>query len=91
MGWILNVKQTAILIFGWALVLFGIAGTILPIIPGVPLFVAGLIILTRHYAWANRLLARVRVIAAKFKNAWSRCTRRRHPDWSQSGCPGDEI
>lgn len=84
-------KQTAILISGWALVLLGIAGTILPIIPGVPLFFAGLIILARHYAWANRLLARLRAIAVKFKNAWSRRPRRRHPGWSQGGCSGDHV
>ena len=37
---------------GWALVCAGIAGIILPVIPGVPLLIAGLVVLSARYRWA---------------------------------------
>ncbi|WP_260703416.1 PGPGW domain-containing protein [Edaphobacter flagellatus] len=45
---------------GWALLLAGIAGCILPVIPGVPLLLAGLLILARDYRWAKSMLHRVK-------------------------------
>ncbi|WP_423201801.1 PGPGW domain-containing protein [Edaphobacter modestus] len=45
---------------GWFLLAAGIAGCVLPIIPGIPLAIAGLIILGRDYAWARSLQRRVK-------------------------------
>ena len=45
---------------GWVLLALGIAGCILPVIPGIPLLFAGLIILARDYAWARSALRRVK-------------------------------
>lgn len=42
---------------GWALIGVGVAGLVLPIIPGIPLLVAGLIALSAQYKWASRCLA----------------------------------
>ena len=39
---------------GWLLILVGVAGCVLPIIPGVPLILAGLALLAEEYAWARR-------------------------------------
>lgn len=49
---------------GWGLLAAGIAGCVLPVIPGIPLAIAGLVILARDYVWARRTLghARRRVI-----------------------------
>lgn len=41
---------------GWGLLGMGIAGCVLPVIPGIPLLLAGLLVLARDYAWARRLL-----------------------------------
>jgi uncharacterized membrane protein YbaN (DUF454 family) len=41
---------------GWALLAVGVAGCILPVIPGIPLALAGLLILARDYAWARGAL-----------------------------------
>jgi uncharacterized membrane protein YbaN (DUF454 family) len=41
---------------GWALLAIGIAGCLLPVIPGIPFALAGLLILARDYAWARRAL-----------------------------------
>jgi uncharacterized membrane protein YbaN (DUF454 family) len=45
---------------GWGLLAAGIAGCILPVIPGIPLALAGLIILARDYAWARAALRRAK-------------------------------
>lgn len=37
---------------GWALVCAGVIGLILPIIPGVPLLLGGLVVLSARYRWA---------------------------------------
>ena len=37
---------------GWALVCAGILGMILPVIPGMPLLIGGLVVLSARYRWA---------------------------------------
>ncbi len=45
---------------GWCLLVVGIAGCILPVIPGIPLALAGLLILARDYAWARSALQKLK-------------------------------
>jgi len=45
---------------GWFLITAGIAGCVLPVIPGIPLLFAGLIILARDYAWARSALRKAK-------------------------------
>jgi uncharacterized membrane protein YbaN (DUF454 family) len=52
-GWLRKVT-------GWGLLAAGIAGCILPVIPGFPLVIAGLLILARDYVWAKRALHRAK-------------------------------
>jgi uncharacterized membrane protein YbaN (DUF454 family) len=58
-------KTVALLAPGWALLVAGVAGLFLPILPGIPLLLAALIILSRHHAWARRLLAALRTRFAR--------------------------
>jgi uncharacterized protein len=54
-GWIPRVSRPVTLwriAVGWALVCAGLIGLILPVIPGVPLLIAGLVILSARYRWA---------------------------------------
>ena len=37
---------------GWALVCAGVTGLVLPVIPGIPLLIAGLVVLSARYRWA---------------------------------------
>jgi uncharacterized protein YqgC (DUF456 family) len=37
---------------GWALVCAGVLGLVLPVIPGVPLLLGGLVVLSARYRWA---------------------------------------
>ncbi|HZR30462.1 MAG TPA: PGPGW domain-containing protein [Terriglobales bacterium] len=53
-------KQVALLIVGWAFILIGIVGLFLPVLQGILFIVIGLVILSTEYAWANRLLTKLR-------------------------------
>ena len=53
-------KRILILIVGWAFIVLGILGLFLPILQGVLFLLVGLIILSSEYAWAHRLLAKLR-------------------------------
>jgi uncharacterized membrane protein YbaN (DUF454 family) len=59
-GWL---RQAA----GWGLLLAGIAGCVLPILPGFPLLIAGLLILARDYVWAKRAVGKARRWAVKIR------------------------
>jgi hypothetical protein len=49
-------KRVAVTIAGFTLVLVGIAGLVLPILPGWLLIIPGLALLGTEYVWAQRLL-----------------------------------
>ncbi|HXJ89084.1 MAG TPA: PGPGW domain-containing protein [Candidatus Binatia bacterium] len=63
-----------VLILGSILLLLGAIGLVLPLLPGIPLLIAGLVILSREYNWARRLIARGRrrlpAALAKSRQAW---------------------
>ncbi len=41
------------LIVGWILIGFGVLGIVLPILPGIPLLILGLVVLSTQYQWAH--------------------------------------
>jgi len=45
---------------GWALLAAGIAGCVLPVIPGIPLLLAGLLVLAQDYLWAKSALGKTK-------------------------------
>lgn len=45
---------------GAALVVVGVAGVFLPVLPGIVLILAGLGLLGREFAWAGRMVERAR-------------------------------
>jgi uncharacterized membrane protein YbaN (DUF454 family) len=51
---------------GWILVVLGAAGLILPVLPGTPLLIAGLVMLSTEHRWARNCLRRVKVWTRKF-------------------------
>jgi len=60
------VKDLALVVLGWILMLAGIVGLLLPILPGIPFLLTGLIILGQHHAWAQRIAALLRAKARRF-------------------------
>lgn len=69
-----KVKKIFLEALGWALLATGLAGLLLPILPGIPLGIAGLLILSREYAWAGKLIEALRkrfpTLARKSELAW---------------------
>jgi uncharacterized membrane protein YbaN (DUF454 family) len=53
-------KKLLAVVLGWALVALGAIGIILPILPGIPVLLVGLFILSSEYVWAHQLLGRIR-------------------------------
>ena len=93
-----NKMKLPVLVLGWILMVAGALGLLLPILPGIPLLIAGLVILSREYDWARRLLARGRkvlpIVSARIRRIWLRVGMR-HPQRSPKptdGCayPSDE-
>ena len=72
---------------GWSLVCIGVLGIILPVIPGLPLLAAGLLVLSARYRWATisvRWVRRkVRQVAAR------RGGRKRSPSGFNDGRAGN--
>jgi len=45
------------LLLGWICIAIGLLGIVLPIIPGIPLLIAGLVLLSSQYRWAHASVA----------------------------------
>jgi uncharacterized membrane protein YbaN (DUF454 family) len=54
------VKRVALIVAGWALLLLGAVGLLLPVLPGVLFLVVGLSILSVEYEWARRWVVALR-------------------------------
>ncbi|ADV84635.1 PGPGW domain-containing protein [Terriglobus saanensis] len=57
---------------GWALIVLGLVGCLLPIAPGLPLLIAGLALLAKDYAWARKVLEKGRHKWDGLKARWAR-------------------
>ena len=59
---------------GWVLLVLGVVGLFLPLLPGIVLLIAGLVVLSREYEWARRLLRygreRFPLVAANVQQFW---------------------
>ena len=73
---------------GWGLLLTGVAGCILPVIPGIPLILGGLVLLAKDYAWAEQALKRVKCWVIQLRRK-AQAKREARPMATQ-GSPGDE-
>src|SRR5947209_5168407 len=60
-----STRRWALTVVGFALVAVGIAGLVLPILPGWALIISGFVVLSREYSWANSALAFARRHAAR--------------------------
>ena len=55
-----KLKRIGILIVGWAFIVLGIIGLVLPVLQGILFLLIGLLILSTEYAWAHNLLHKLR-------------------------------
>jgi len=73
-------KRVAVTIAGFALLLAGLAGLLLPIVPGWLLIIAGLALLGTEYVWAQRLLRIAKEKAVQAKDMVFRKKAEEEPD-----------
>lgn len=73
-----NGRRVGVSILGILLILVGVVGLALPILPGWLLIFAGFAVLSTEYVWAERMLRRAKAVAASAKEKASR--RVRPPD-----------
>jgi uncharacterized protein YqgC (DUF456 family) len=55
-----TLRLFAKLVVGWSMLLLGVVGIVLPIVPGIPFLLAGLVMLSRRYAWAEKAIDIIR-------------------------------
>ena len=71
-------RRAVLTLIGFVLVLVGVAGLVLPVLPGWVLIIAGFAVLSREYSWAHAGLAFARKHAARSgRKLRSLATRRR--------------
>ena len=54
-----KMKRVLLIAAGWLFIVLGIVGLFLPILQGILFLIVGLLILSREYTWANKLLLRL--------------------------------
>lgn len=85
-----NFRRVLVAIAGGLLVLLGLAGFALPVLPGTLFLVAGLLLWSSEFRWAKDILARVRATLADRSSKWkegkgSRFRRRPEGGQGESG------
>ena len=70
-----KVKKIVLLILGWGFIVLGIVGLFLPFLQGILFLLVGLVLLSREYVWAQRVLDKVR---ARFPAAAGRIEEASH-------------
>ena len=54
-------RRIAVVALGWVLILLGMAGLVLPVMPGAVLIVVGAFMVNPQWAWPRRMLDKCRV------------------------------
>ena len=72
-------RRAALTLIGFTLVAIGLAGLVLPVLPGWVLIIAGFAVLSREYSWAHSALAFARRQAARSGTKLRSLVTRRRP------------
>lgn len=67
-------------VVGVVLIVLGLAGVVLPLLPGPALIIAGLLVLATEFAWARVVLERVRHHSDNFMERMKALRKRRNSD-----------
>jgi len=84
-------RRAALTLIGFALVGIGLAGLLLPVLPGWVLIIAGFAVLSREYAWAHSGLAFARRHAARSGRKLRSLATRRRGQPTDEAAPSGEI
>ena len=85
-------RRAALTLVGFVLVALGLAGLVLPVMPGWILIIAGFAVLSREYAWADSGLSFARRHAARGgRKLRSLAAQRRRPRTVDIADPSGEV
>ncbi|HVW34513.1 MAG TPA: PGPGW domain-containing protein [Acidimicrobiia bacterium] len=84
-------RRAAITVIGFLLVALGIAGLLLPVLPGWVFIIAGFAVLSREYSWAQSALAYARRKAAEGGEGIRVLTRRMRRRPAEVFLPADDV
>ena len=84
-------RRCALTLIGFALVGIGLAGLLLPVLPGWVLIIAGFAVLSREYAWAHSGLTFARRHAARSGRKLRSLATRRRGQPTDEATPSSEI
>ena len=71
-------KRYSMLLLGWLFLLVGLIGGLLPILPGWPFGVAGIIILSKEHEWAHRLVEWIKMKFPRFGRIMEKSSQESH-------------
>ena len=74
-----QVKRFFIILIGFTLVLLGIIGWAVPIVPGWAFFLPGLAILAAEFVWARRLLNHLKTQGVKIRDTVFNSNKEKNP------------
>ncbi|MGH9010577.1 MAG: PGPGW domain-containing protein [Acidimicrobiia bacterium] len=84
-------RRAALTLIGFSLVAIGLAGLVLPVLPGWLLIIAGFVVLSREYSWAHSGLAFARKHAARSGRKLRSLATRRRGQAADVGEPSGEV
>jgi len=73
------VHRFAVVALGWVLILLGIVGLVVPVVPGAVLMIIGILMVNPQYVWLRRMLEKCRVRFPALEPAF-----RRFSSWGES-------
>ena len=73
------VQRFAVVALGWVLILLGIVGLVVPVVPGAVLMVVGVLMVNPKWVWLRRMLEKCRVRFPVLEPAF-----RRFSTWGES-------
>ena len=71
-----SLQRVAVVGLGWMLIIVGIAGLFLPLVPGIPLMVAGALMLNLQWPWLRRAVEKCRMRFPALSRAFERFSAR---------------
>lgn len=83
-------RRIAVTVVGATLVLLGLAGVVLPVIPGPLLIIGGLALLATEYVWARRALAAAKRKASQARSKVRERRALKRGARPEEATPGDE-
>ena len=86
-----STRRAACTLVGFTLVAIGLAGLILPVLPGWVLIIGGFAVLSREYAWAHSGLTFARRHAARGRSKLRSLATRRGSRKVGAGAPSGEV